>query len=65
VNSLLAGGEVPGLWSNDELTKEVAPLESARDADANWRGPPGAAGLYAYFLHRIKVGLPGDLATPV
>lgn len=56
VNSLLSGGDVPGLWGHDELAKELAPLEAARDADAVWRGPPGAAGLFAYFLHRLKVG---------
>lgn len=55
VNSLLSGGEVPGLWSFDELAKEVAPLEAAREADVAWQGPPGAAGLYSYFLQRIKV----------
>jgi dynein heavy chain 2 len=68
VNSLLSGGEVPGLWGFDELSKEVASLEAAREADAAWRGPPGAAALYAYFLHRVQVGGLGrqlDLGTYV
>lgn len=37
INSLLAGGEVPGLWSGEELAKELAPLEALRGRDAAYQ----------------------------
>ncbi len=37
VNSLLSGGEVPGLWSPEELAKELAPLEAAKAADVAYQ----------------------------
>ena len=44
-----AGGEVPGLFTPEELAKELAPLEQARDNDNSYTGPPNT---YAYFTHR-------------
>ena len=42
-------GEVPGLFSSEELAKELMPLEQRRNEDSNYTGPPT---LYAYFIHR-------------
>jgi hypothetical protein len=44
LNSLLAGGEVPGLWSPDDLAKELLPLEAQLGTDAAYqvRMPPSA-----------------------
>ena len=46
---LLLLGEVPGLFSSEELAKELMPLEQRRNEDASYQGPPS---LYAYFIHR-------------
>ena len=45
-------GEVPGLFSSEELAKELMPLEQRRNEDENYAGPPS---LYAYFIHRVQV----------
>ena len=44
-------GEVPGLFSSEELAKELMPLEQRRNEDSNYTGPPT---LYAYFIHRCE-----------
>ncbi|KAJ9505746.1 hypothetical protein QJQ45_029247, partial [Haematococcus lacustris] len=49
VNSVLSGGEVPGLFSPEELAKELGPLEAVRDSDAAYTGPQNT---YAYFTYR-------------
>lgn len=54
VNSLLSGGEVPGLFTPEELAKELAPLDKARDDDPLYSGPSSS---YAYFSYRIKRNL--------
>lgn len=46
---LSAGGEVPGLFTPEELAKELAPLDSQRDSDVSYSGPSNT---YAYFTHR-------------
>lgn len=46
--------QVPGLWTAEELAKELTPLEEQRKADAAYAGPPDA---YAYFLHRVSANL--------
>lgn len=51
VNSLLAGGEVPGLFTPEELAKDLAPLDRAADEDMTYNGPRQ---LYPYFLHRLQ-----------
>ncbi|MEW5298927.1 MAG: hypothetical protein WDW36_001997 [Sanguina aurantia] len=51
INSLLSGGEVPGLFTPEELAKELAPLGRARDDDPTYSGPPSS---YAYFIHRVQ-----------
>jgi hypothetical protein len=40
---------VPGLFSNEELAKELMPLEATRNADTAYSGPPS---LFAYFTFR-------------
>eukprot|EP00878_Enallax_costatus_P027572 GHUV01029703.1.p1 GENE.GHUV01029703.1~~GHUV01029703.1.p1 ORF type:complete len:596 (+),score=176.00 GHUV01029703.1:386-2173(+) len=47
LNSLLSAGELPGLFGADELSKELAALDSKRDKDTLYQGPPNS---YAYFL---------------
>jgi hypothetical protein len=42
---------VPGLFSAEELAKELAPLEALRSRDGAYGGP--ATG-HAYFLHRVR-----------
>lgn len=42
-------GEVPGLFTNEELAKELAPLEKLKDGDATYAGPDTT---YAYFTSR-------------
>ncbi|GFR50179.1 hypothetical protein Agub_g12346, partial [Astrephomene gubernaculifera] len=54
VNSLLSGGEVPGLFTPEELAKELAPLDRARDEDPLYTGPSSS---YAYFNYRIRRNL--------
>lgn len=49
INSLLSGGEVPGLFTSEELAKELMPLEGIKNNDSSYSGPPT---LYAYFTHR-------------
>lgn len=49
VNSLLASGEVPGLYSHEELEPLLAPLkEQIGEAGFAFRSP------YEFFLHRIR-----------
>ncbi len=52
---LCPGGEVPGLFTPEELAKELAPLDSQRDVDASYTGPPNT---YAYFTHRCVAAAP-------
>ncbi|KAG2426397.1 hypothetical protein HYH02_014824 [Chlamydomonas schloesseri] len=54
VNSLLSGGEVPGLFTPEELAKELAPLDKARDEDPLYTGPSNS---YAFFSYRIRRNL--------
>mmetsp|Transcript_33539 Transcript_33539/g.74227 ORF Transcript_33539/g.74227 Transcript_33539/m.74227 type:complete len:2007 (+) Transcript_33539:3-6023(+) len=54
INSLLSGGEVPGLFSNEELAKELMPLEQRKNEDNAYSGPPS---LYAYFTYRVQRNL--------
>lgn len=54
INSLLSGGEVPGLFTPEELAKEMAPLDKARDDDPLYNGPPSN---YTYFNYRIRRNL--------
>ncbi|KAG1663699.1 hypothetical protein FOA52_013267 [Chlamydomonas sp. UWO 241] len=54
VNSLLSGGEIPGLFTSEELAKELMPLEQTRNDDQDYSGPPS---LYAYFVHRTRKNL--------
>jgi dynein heavy chain 2 len=51
INSLLSGGEVPGLFTTEELAKELMPLEGVKNNDSSYSGPPT---LYAYFTHRCE-----------
>ncbi|PNG99310.1 Cytoplasmic dynein 2 heavy chain 1, partial [Tetrabaena socialis] len=51
INSLLSGGEVPGLFTPEELAKELAPLDKARDEDPLYTGPSNS---YAFFSYRVK-----------
>jgi dynein heavy chain 2 len=51
INSLLSGGEVPGLFTTEELAKELMPLEGIKNNDSSYSGPPT---LYAYFTHRCE-----------
>lgn len=37
LNCLLSAGEVPGLFSSEELSKELAALDSKRDKDAHYQ----------------------------
>lgn len=46
--------QVPGLFTPEELAKELAPLEKQKDEDPMYQGPPST---YAYFIHRIRQGL--------
>lgn len=64
LHGLLSSAEAPGLWGPEELRKELAQLEAARDGDAAWRGPGGTAGLLAYFKERLKVGVWGTWLRP-
>jgi hypothetical protein len=65
VNSLLASGEVPGLFSTDELSRELSALEPRAAEDTAWQAhlaalpspPAGAAALRAYLLHRMRLNL--------
>lgn len=65
VNSLLASGEVPGLFTPDELAKELLHLEPRAAEDAAWQAHlaalpsplSGAAALQAYLLHRVRRNL--------
>nr|BBC28429.1 cytoplasmic dynein 1b heavy chain [Yamagishiella unicocca] len=54
VNSLLSGGEVPGLFTPEELAKELAPLDKARDEDPLYTGPSNS---YAFFSYRVRRNL--------
>nr|ADI46936.1 DHC1bm [Volvox carteri f. nagariensis] len=54
INSLLSGGEVPGLFAPEELAKELAPLDKARDEDPLYTGPPNS---YAFFSYRVRRNL--------
>nr|BCL66104.1 cytoplasmic dynein 1b heavy chain [Volvox africanus] len=54
VNSLLSGGEVPGLFTPEELVKELAPLDKARDEDPLYAGSPNS---YAFFSYRVRRNL--------
>jgi hypothetical protein len=45
------GGDVPGLFTPEELAKDLAPLEKIRDTDQAYMGPPQ---LHPYFLYRLK-----------
>jgi len=54
VNSLLSGGEVPGLFTNEELNKELAPLEQQKNEDPTYTGPNNT---YVYFTHRVSQNL--------
>ncbi|GLI62890.1 cytoplasmic dynein 1b heavy chain [Volvox africanus] len=54
INSLLSGGEVPGLFTPEELAKELAPLDKARDEDPLYTGQPSS---YAFFSYRIRRNL--------
>ena len=54
-------GEVPGLFSSEELAKELMPLEQRRNEDENYSGPPS---LYAYFIHRVQVRQPAPSPSP-
>eukprot|EP00967_Tisochrysis_lutea_P004021 scaffold4807_cov26-Tisochrysis_lutea.AAC.1 len=42
-------GEVPGLFTNEELNKELAPLEQQKNEDPTYTGPNNT---YVYFTHR-------------
>lgn len=42
-------GEVPGLFSNEELAKELMPLEQKKNEDNTYSGPNTT---YAYFTYR-------------
>jgi hypothetical protein len=65
VNSLLASGEVPGLWGPEELGRELAALEPRAAEDGGWQAalaampspPAGAAALRAYLLHRMRLNM--------
>lgn len=46
--------QVPGLFTPEELAKELAPLDRQKDDDPHYQGPPST---YAYFIHRIRAGL--------
>jgi hypothetical protein len=37
LNSLLSSGEVPGLFTPEELSKELASLDSKRDKDPHYK----------------------------
>lgn len=37
LNCLLSAGEVPGLFSIEELAKELAPMDAKRDKDAHYQ----------------------------
>jgi hypothetical protein len=37
LNCLLSAGEVPGLFSSEELSKELAALDSKRDKDTHYQ----------------------------
>nr|ADI46856.1 DHC1bf [Volvox carteri f. nagariensis] len=54
INSLLSGGEVPGLFTPEELAKELVPLEKSRDEDPLYTGPPNS---YAFFSYRVRRNL--------
>ncbi|KAG2486208.1 hypothetical protein HYH03_015170 [Edaphochlamys debaryana] len=54
VNSLLSGGEVPGLFTPEELAKELAGLDKARDDDPLYSGPSSS---YAYYTYRVRRNL--------
>ncbi|KXZ45909.1 DHC7 protein [Gonium pectorale] len=54
VNSLLSGGEVPGLFTPEELAKELAPLDKARDEDPLYTGPSNS---YSFFSYRVRRNL--------
>jgi hypothetical protein len=37
LNTLLSAGEVPGLWTPEELAKELVALDAKRDADTHYQ----------------------------
>lgn len=43
--------QVPGLFTAEELAKELTPLEDQRKADPVYSGPADA---YSYFMHRVR-----------
>jgi dynein heavy chain 2, cytosolic len=54
VNSLLSGGEVPGLFTNEELAKELPILEARRAADLS---APPCGSLFSYFSLSVQRNL--------
>lgn len=49
INSLLSSGEVPGLYTHDELESVLAPLRDTLDTDFS-----GPAALYGAFVSRVR-----------
>jgi dynein heavy chain 2, cytosolic len=54
VNSLLSGGEVPGLFTNEELAKELPALEARRAQDL---AAPPSGSLFSYFSLSVQRNL--------
>lgn len=48
-SALPCPGEIPGLFSSEELAKELMPLEQRKNDDVSYSGP---SSLYAYFVYR-------------
>jgi dynein heavy chain 2 len=52
INSLLSSGEVPGLYTHEELEPLLGPLKEKAMEDASGR----FKNAYEYFVHQVSVG---------
>jgi hypothetical protein len=52
LNALLSGGEVPGLFSAEELSRDLGPLDAALAAGAEEGSFTGPRTAFAYFTYR-------------
>jgi dynein heavy chain 2 len=52
--SVPPSGEIPGLFTSEELAKELMPLDQRRNDDPTYTGPPNT---YSYFVRQVQLNL--------